>query len=154
MVFLLIFVILIAIYVLDSLATRFYCSVQKKKDERYGILMADKPQYTYEQVKSYHFPKKQIKAIFRLYKGWIRYKLNRLGKFPSHNYRNFVLRNIYSMNIEKKVVIYGGFEIRAPWKIEIGAGSVIGDESKLDGRNGLIIGKNVNFSTGVWIWTE
>lgn len=27
-------------------------------------------------------------------------------------------------------------------------------ESKLDGRNGIFIGKNVNLSTGVWIWTE
>lgn len=58
------------------------------------------------------------------------------------------------MDISKTAVIYGGFEIRAPWKIKIDDGSVIGDECKLDGRNGIKIGKNVNFSTGVWIWTE
>ena len=38
--------------------------------------------------------------------------------------------------------------------IAVGNGTIIGDESKLDGRNGIIIGENVNFSTGVWIWTE
>ena len=58
------------------------------------------------------------------------------------------------MNIGKNVIIYGGAEIRAPWNITIGDGSIIGDESKLDGRNEIIIGKNVNFSTGVWLWTD
>lgn len=50
--------------------------------------------------------------------------------------------------------IYGGFEIRSPWNIHIADGAIVGDESKLDGRNGIFIGKNVNLSTGVWIWTE
>lgn len=58
------------------------------------------------------------------------------------------------MRIAKSAVLYGGFEIRVPWKIQIGNGSIIGDECKLDGRNGIKIGDNVNFSTGVWIWTE
>ena len=57
------------------------------------------------------------------------------------------------MKIAPNVVIYGGFEIRDPWNITIGRGSIIGDESKLDGRNGITIGANVNFSTGVWVWT-
>ena len=141
-------------YILDCLATRMYCVIQRKKDVKYGKLTVDKPQYTAEMVKNYCFPKKQIKLIFHLYKGWIRYKLIRLGKFPSHTYRNFMLRHIYLMRLAKTAVLYGGFEVRFPWKIEIGEGSVIGDESKLDGRNGLIIGSNVNFSTGVWIWTK
>ena len=50
-------------------------------------------------------------------------------------------------------VIYGGFEIRSPEKIHIGKGAIIGDNSILDGRCGLYIGDNVNFSTGVNIWT-
>ena len=58
------------------------------------------------------------------------------------------------MKIAKDVVIYGGFEIRAPWNISIGRGTIIGDNSILDGRNGIQIGENVNFSTGVNIWTE
>jgi acetyltransferase-like isoleucine patch superfamily enzyme len=154
MFIIIILVILVMFYFIDSLTTRTYCKIQQKKDEKYGSLTSEKPQYTHEQVRSYCFPKKQIKAFFHLYKGWIRYKLYRLGRFPSHAYRNFMLRNVYLMKIAKTAVLYGGFEVRSPWKIEIGEGSVIGDESKLDGRNGLIIGKNVNFSTGVWVWTE
>ena len=52
------------------------------------------------------------------------------------------------------MVIYYGAEIRAPWNIHIGEGTVIGDKAILDGRSGIKIGKNVNFSTGVWIWTN
>lgn len=83
-----------------------------------------------------------------------RYQLRLLGLLPSHRVRKLILSHIYGMRIEKNVVIYGGFEIRSPWNISIGEGTIIGDESKLDGRNEIIIGKNVNFSTGVWVWTE
>lgn len=149
-----VFLIIIFIYLIDHLCTFIYCRLQLHKDKQFGNLMKNKPQYTNEQVMSYRFPKKQIKAIFHLYKGWIRYKLNVLGKIPCHAYRNWVLRHIYLMKMSKNVVLYGGFEIRFPWKIEIGEGTIIGDECKLDGRNGLRIGRNVNFSTGAWIWTE
>ncbi|WP_216634951.1 acyltransferase [Selenomonas sp. oral taxon 126] len=84
----------------------------------------------------------------------IRYQLRLLGNVPSHRVRNLILTHIYGMKIGKRVVIYGGFEIRSPWNISIDEGTIIGDESKLDGRNEIVIGKNVNFSTGVWIWTE
>ena len=53
-----------------------------------------------------------------------------------------------------KVVVYYGAEIRMPSKISIGEGSIIGDNSILDGRNGIIIGKNVVFASNVRIWTE
>lgn len=86
--------------------------------------------------------------------GYMRYLLMYTGKIPSHLIRNFIYKYIYHLRIEKKVVIYGGAEIREPYKIFIGEGTIIGDDAKLDGRNGILIGKNVNFSTGVWIWTN
>lgn len=57
------------------------------------------------------------------------------------------------MKIGRGSRIYHGVKIRAPWKISIGENSIIGDGAILDGRFGLIIGDNVNFSTGVWVWT-
>ena len=144
----------VIIIIIDNLLTYTYCSIQKKKELYYLSGRKKQKVYTLEEVHNYKFPKKQVKWIFHLYKGWIRYKLHRLGKIPCHTIRNFFLRHIYLMILAKTAVLYGGFEVRSPWRIEIGEGSVIGDESKLDGRNGLIIGKNVNFSTGVWIWTE
>ena len=95
-----------------------------------------------------------LNKIYSFEEGWIRYKIIRLGRIPCHFFRKFVLTKIYGLKCGKKAVIYGGFEIRDPWNIEIGTGTIIGDEVKLDGRNGIKIGDNVNFSTGVWIWTD
>lgn len=149
-VLILVLIVMITLYLLDANITRIYCKIQRTKD----ISTEPKHQYTTEEVLNYRGFKKIIKYIFHVYKGWIRYKLYRLGKVPCHAYRKFILRHIYLLNIANTAVLYGGFEIRAPWNISIGEGTIIGDESKLDGRNGLTIGKNVNFSTGVWIWTE
>lgn len=98
-------------------------------------------------------PSNHIKSIKSYMGGWVRYNLRILGYIPSHHIRNFIYKHIFLMQLDKKVIIYGGSEIRAPWNIKIGKGTIIGDEAKLDGRNGIIIGKNVNFSTGVWLWT-
>lgn len=53
----------------------------------------------------------------------------------------------------KKVVVHIGTKIRAPHKLSIGAGSIIGDNCTLDARSGLTIGRNVNISSNVSIWT-
>ena len=99
-----------------------------------------------------------IKKIVNIYMNWmegiVRTLLIVLMYIPSHHIRNFLLKHIYKMDIGKNVVIYYGTEIRAPWRIHIGDGTIIGDKAILDGRSGIKIGKNVNFSTGVWIWTE
>lgn len=152
MYILLLIFIAFLVYLVDQLLTNFYCRLQVKKDQKYGLMTYQKPHEAGE--KSSAFPYNLFRWMRVLYSGWIRYKLIRLGHIPCHAYRNFILRHVYKMKIAKTAVLYGGFEIRSPWKIEIGEGSIIGDEAKLDGRNGIIIGKNVNFSTGVWIWTE
>ena len=85
---------------------------------------------------------------------FLSYYLYRLSKTPSHHLRNFVYRNVCGMKLDKNVVIYHGTEIRNPASIEIGRGSIVGDNSILDGRNGIIIGNNVVLSSNVKIWTE
>ena len=82
------------------------------------------------------------------------YYLYRLSLTPSHHIRNFVYRYVCGMHIGAKAVIYYGTEIRQPSNIWIGKGSIIGDNSILDGRNGIIIGDNVAFASNVRIWTE
>ncbi len=86
--------------------------------------------------------------------GFFRYQIIIVGRIPSHFIRKFLYRHVFGMKIGSRAVIYSGAEIRSPWNITIDEGTIIGDESKLDGRNGLIIGKNVNLSTGVWLWTD
>lgn len=82
------------------------------------------------------------------------YYLYRVSMTPSHSLRNFVYRDICGLHMGKNVVIYYGAEIREPSNIWIGKGSIIGDNSILDGRNGIRIGENVCFASNVRIWTE
>ncbi len=82
------------------------------------------------------------------------YYLYRVSLTPSHHLRNFVYRHICEMKLAQNAVIYYGTEVRNPANITIGKGSVVGDQSILDGRNGISIGENVVLSTNVKIWTE
>lgn len=144
-IYLIVFLIIFFLKAIDILMTYLYCMMMRNRMTRYIKSVSSKKGQSKTSL---------LKFFGHLYRGWIRYKLIRLGRIPCHAFRKVVLKTVYLMDIHKKVVLYGGFEIRAPWGITIGEGSIIGDESKLDGRNGLKIGKNVNFSTGVWIWTE
>ena len=66
----------------------------------------------------------------------------------------FLYKKVCLVEIGPKAVIYFGAEIRDPYKLKIGEGSIIGDRAVLDARNGISIGANVNLSTEVHIWTE
>ena len=55
--------------------------------------------------------------------------------------------------MQSKAVIYFGSEIRSHQNLHIGEGTIIGDRSILDARRGIYIGKNVNFSSNVKIWS-
>ena len=76
-----------------------------------------------------------------------------VGFIPSQHFRKLVYRAA-GMRLGRKVVIYGCSEFRAPQRISIGKNTIIGDHAVLDGRGGITIGENVNFSTGVWVWTR
>jgi acetyltransferase-like isoleucine patch superfamily enzyme len=86
--------------------------------------------------------------------GFIFYSILQTGEISFHSIRNFFYKYVYKINMEKNVIIYGGAEIRSPDKLFIGKGSIIGHYSILDARNIIEIGENVNFSHGVWLWTE
>ncbi len=86
-----------------------------------------------------------IKSFEWLYLATIAY-------IPSRTIRTFLLK-LLGLKVEKGAIIYGSFHIRRPSKITIGSGTVIGHKVSLDGRNGITIGKNVNFSSEVMIWT-
>jgi acetyltransferase-like isoleucine patch superfamily enzyme len=70
---------------------------------------------------------------------------------PLRFVRHAILRAL-GMKINK-AILYGTFHIRKPSKISIDEGTVIGHGVTLDGRNGIKIGKNVNFSSEVMVWT-
>lgn len=76
-----------------------------------------------------------------------------VSEIPSHHIRDFFYRYVYKVRMGERVVIYYGAEIRKPTSLEIGEGTVIGDNAILDARSGIVIGSNVNFSSNVSIWT-
>lgn len=106
------------------------------------------------------YPPPRIKSwtirgrLIHFWNGYLRYALFRIGYIPSHAIRNLIYKRVCLIEIGSKAVIYFGAEIRAPQNLKIGEGSIIGDQAILDARNGITIGANVNFSSGVHIWTE
>ena len=96
-----------------------------------------------------------VLSSINLYLGsFCEYYLYRNSLIPSHTIRNFIYRHVCKIHLAEKAVIYYGTEIRCPSNVIIGKGSIIGDHSVLDGRNGIIIGENVCFASNVRIWTE
>jgi acetyltransferase-like isoleucine patch superfamily enzyme len=86
--------------------------------------------------------------------GLVRYGLIRAGCIPSHFIRKWLYRNIFQVTFSGgNIVIHGRCEIRDPWNLRIGSGSIIGDSCILDARYGITIGENVNLFSGVWVWT-
>ena len=152
MAFVFILGIMLFLYLIDNLLCAMYCKLKSLKAEKKKNNSSNADLILDEHQTS-HKPDTKG-SLINIIEGWIRYRLIRVGRFPSHTYRIFLLKHIFKMKIDKNVVIHSGSEIRAPWNIKIGKGSIIGDNCILDGRNGIDIGENVNFSTGVWIWTE
>jgi len=131
---------------------RFWMKREKNKEIR-NFLKNDL--LNNESVLEYNSFINEIKKLINRYiVGFIRYSIFQVGMIPSHNIRNILYRKVYLVDIEKKAIIYFGSEIRTPYKLKIGEGSIIGDRSILDARNGIYIGKNVNLSSNVSIWTE
>ncbi|MCQ2194720.1 MAG: acyltransferase [Paludibacteraceae bacterium] len=54
----------------------------------------------------------------------------------------------------RNAVFHFRTEIRDPRNLEVGDGCIIGDNAILDARHGLVLGKNVNLSSNVSIYTR
>ena len=78
--------------------------------------------------------------------------LHAAGKLPIHRLRVAAVRR-WGAQIAEGVTLYHGFEIRNARGLSIGERSSIGNDAILDARGGITIGRDVNFSTAVHIWT-
>lgn len=115
-------------------------SINRKKYETGKGLDSEKRSFA---VSLYEFV---IATKDRLFLKWV-------SEIPSHHIRNFFYRYAYLVEMEPKVVIYYGLEIRKPTNLRIGTGSIIGDRAILDARSGIFIGRDVNLSSNVSIWS-
>lgn len=75
-----------------------------------------------------------------------------VASFPSQ----FIRKRIFillGMKVGRRSVIHLGVEVRNPSGVTLGDGVLVGHKCVLDGRYGLSVGNEVNFSHEVWIWT-
>lgn len=75
------------------------------------------------------------------------------GFVPSGRLRGFLYRHVFCARLSPAGRVSIGCELICPWNISLGPHSVIGIENKIDGRGGVVIGRNVNMSHQVNIWT-
>lgn len=75
-----------------------------------------------------------------------------VGYIPIHSLRIFYYRYFMKVKIGKNTHIHRCCQIRRG-QIKIGDNVIIGENALLDGRRGLFIGNNVNFSSNVSIYT-
>ena len=84
--------------------------------------------------------------------GWQRSSLYQISLFPSVRLRKLFYRGL-GAECGPRSLFHFRTEIREPWQLRVGDGSVIGDNALLDAHNGLTIGKEVNLSSNVVIYT-
>ena len=139
--------IYIIIYILFPLIISYLALISRKKKHLYFI---EKKTLKVGNIKL----KKTFKdSIINLVFSIIWYSSNLISKIPSYQLRVFLYKNIFKMKIANKSSVYHGCEIINPWNISIDEGSIIGIENKIDGRGNIFIGKHVNMSHQVNIWT-
>lgn len=85
--------------------------------------------------------------------GFAHYLLDVICAYPSQNIRRWLLTGIFGLEMGPRSRIYRRCRLRAPWKIRIGPGSVVGCGVELDGRGHIDIGENVNISSDAMLWT-
>ena len=93
-------------------------------------------------------------SILLLMAGYYRYFILNVGQIPSHFIRTLIYRKILRVKVANKCIIYHGVELRSPYLLQIGKGSIIGDNVILDARNEIVIGENVQINSRVSLWTE
>lgn len=85
--------------------------------------------------------------------GGLRFLIYNISTIPSNHLRRLLYKGL-GAHIASKVVFHFRTEIRAPWSLYIDKGTIIGDNALLDARRRLQIGKNVNLSSNVSIYTQ
>lgn len=96
------------------------------------------------------FPLKVVEYFLRY--GGTRFVIFNISYIPSCHFRKLLYKGL-GVKMGKNVTIHFRAELRAPEKLSLGDGSIIGDNAILDARRGLTIGRNVNLSSNVSIYT-
>jgi acetyltransferase-like isoleucine patch superfamily enzyme len=76
-----------------------------------------------------------------------------VGHIPSHSARVFLYRRVFGLKVAPSAHLYGRLELRKASNVTIGDNTTVGHDNILDGRGGIVLGRNVNMSSQVAIWT-
>jgi hypothetical protein len=129
------------IFILSLLPTRLFITIESKRKKNTNKEKDDgngQPEVTLSMRKQ------TLKIIYHQVYGYCRYSLFKVGMLPSHMVRNFLYRHVYLVSMHKNAVLYFGSEIRAPYNLSIGEGSIIGD-------NAILMLEMVYLSVETWI---
>lgn len=135
-------VVFISLYVLWFLGVCVLVSLRSSQLKRRSIKHDDSGTDKEESPKV-NKKNSKLKTIFLegFYEGIYRWLVFKTANIPSRNTRMFIYKHIFKMTIGKGVKIYKGLEIRGAYRISIGDGTVIGDDTLLDGRGGSLLEK-------------
>ena len=78
---------------------------------------------------------------------------NFVNRLPSSVIRHVLYRRLYGMSIGRGSRVSMRVQVLSPWRIRIGAHSIVSPGCLLDGRSGLTIGNNVDIAWDVLIFT-
>jgi acetyltransferase-like isoleucine patch superfamily enzyme len=81
------------------------------------------------------------------------YSSNLTGNIHIHFIRHGIYRHIFKIGLPKDSIIYCNVHFDSPWFLKIGHNSVINDHARVDARNGITVGNNVDIGTEVKIFT-
>ena len=141
---------LLACIILNWLIISIYCTLYRSYEKK-----KKKTATTNGALRKDNNPLKEalVFVFFRVLYGWTRYNVILVGRIPSYFVRNIIYRYVFKADITRKTNIAGGCEIRSPWKLHAD-NCIIMNNCILDARQGIEIGQNVVFGSGVHIWTE
>lgn len=76
-----------------------------------------------------------------------------VGRVPMHRFRLGAYRTLFGMAIGAGSSVHWRLVAFCPEGVRIGSHSIIGNDAFLDGREGIIIGHNVNIAAHVHVYT-
>ena len=136
----------------------FFVAIINRYLCKYSNTIVDNPTSSNENIQSnnnFHNTHSGIIGVLgRTVINYIRFSSIVIGYIPLHCVRVFLYKHVFLIRCGNSSVIHYGLSVMGGEKIEIDSNTIIGDMCTLDGRNGLSIGKNVNFSSKVCVYTE
>lgn len=153
----LLFAFWVLFYLACTVGSFFYCRYRKRFIRKRAASPAGKGQNIQpdkeEPPERKASPRQKRVWVRQCGDGMVKLLMHRVSRLPAHWLRMFFYRRIFCVQAGKRVVVYQGVIFRAPYRVVVGENSIIGDNCWLDGREGLIIGRNVNLGSEVRIWT-